>query len=235
MRFSLPESRSGSLWQQHRSFTSWWQTNASVLRSPRKLFESIRIEPRTGTGLMIVNCWLAGAVLVAPWTGTLVGDPARAARLSGLSSPARELLTFTFVFPLQALVVGAVLFLLTYLEYIGIRFIAGRRSWRLTRMGAWQVCSHASVGWLVLAVMPLLALAFTYILHYLFPGILGYVADLRNWGMSRFSIGSIVSGMLPLLGLLFGLLIFEYLVHLGVRANRYAAVTTVPKKRISNN
>ncbi len=172
---------------------------------------------------MAVNTLLAGIVLVAPWTGTLVGDPSRTVRLSGLSSPGQELLTFTLMFPLQALAVMGVLMLLTALEYLGIRFIAERRNWRLTKEAAWQVCCHASVGWIVLSLMPLLALAVMYILNIAAGGVFSRVMDLSRVGLGRVSLGTLIGGTLPVVGLILGLVAFEYLVHLGVRTCKYAA------------
>ncbi len=223
VRESLAESRPGSPWQQHRSFTSWWRTNWATCTAPRALFAAVRIEPRIARGLLAMNTLLAGVILIAPWTGTLLGDPARTVRLSGVSSPVRELLTFTLMFPLQACAVMGVLALLTYLEYLGIRFIARRRAWRLTDAGAWQVCCHASVGWIILSIMPLLALAISYILNIVAAGLLSKVIDLSQFQMGRVSLGTLIAGALPTAGLLIGLFAFEYLVHLGVRSCRYAA------------
>ena len=107
------------------------------MAAPRATMASLRIGGATSTSLAALNCLVAGAILVAPWLGTPVGDPARAARGG---SDLVVAFTYLWVFAAQTSAAGAVLLGLTWCEYAGIRFIAARRGWRLTKAGAWQVC-----------------------------------------------------------------------------------------------
>jgi hypothetical protein len=180
----------------------------------------VRVERKTGTTLLLANASAAGIVLIAPWSGTLIGDPIRSSRGGG---PAMEFFTFGWVFPLQAAAVAACLVLLTGLEYAGIRFIAARRGWRLTRAGAWQVCCHASVGWIVMAMAPLVALAVVYTVGTLFQAPLGRQVSVPSASGVRASVGTVLGVGLPVLALFGGLFVYEWLVHVGVRRCRYAA------------
>jgi hypothetical protein len=217
---SAPEYREGSAWQKRTGPREWWATNVAALRRPTALFSAIRIERGAGTGLLLINVAVAAVIIVAPWTGTLIGDPVRSSRGGG---PLRELLTFGWVFPAQVAVVAAILLILTWIEYQGIRFFAARRGWRLTRVGAWQVCCHASVGWIVLGVAPLLAMALVYTVGTLLQVPLGRSLSVPSVPALRTSIGTAMSIGLPLLGVAAGLFVYEWLVHQGVRRCRYAA------------
>lgn len=224
---SMPQTRPGSAWQQRPSIAAWWRTSWATLCQPAVLFSSVRIEFRGGLSLAIINCLLAAAMLVLPWAGTLIGDPVRSVRLSqtsrGLSSPARELLAFSWVVPIQILVVAALLLLGTLFEFIGIRFIAGRRRWKLTRAGAWQVCAHATVGWLGLALAPMFALAAMYVLQFVFPSTLAITVDLRRAGLGMTSVGTLLLWTVPLGLFIAGVFVFELLVHIGVGRCKHAA------------
>ena len=180
----------------------------------------LRIDPRTSTLLATLNCLVAGAILVAPWLGTPAGDPARAARGG---SDLHVAFTYLWVFAAQTAAVGALLLGLTWCEYAGIRFIAARRGWRLTKAGAWQVCCHATVGWLAMTLAPLTGLAILHVLTSVLRLPLGGVIDLRRFGLTSTTWGDVLTIALPTALLLVGLFIYELLVHLGVRVNRYAA------------
>lgn len=217
---SAAVSRAGSAWQQRPGLRSWLATNLAALRRPTSLFAAIRVEPRSGNALLVINSVLAAVVIVAPWTGTLIGDPIRSARGGG---PLAELLTFGWVFPGQIAAVAVVLLFLSWVEYVGIRFVAARRGWRLTRDGAWQVCCHASVGWIVLGFAPLLAMAVVYTIGTLMHVPLGRSVSVPTVPSLRTSIGTVMGIALPLLGVFCGLFLYEWLVHLGVRKCRYSA------------
>ena len=170
--------------------------------------------------LAALNCGMAGAILVAPWLGTPAGDPARAARGG---SDLQVAFTYAWVFAAQTAAVGAVLLCLTWCEYAGIRFIAARRGWRLTRAGAWQVCCHATVGWLAVALAPLAGLAILHVLTSVLRLPLGGAIDLRRFGLPPTTWGDVLTIAIPAALALVGLFAYELLVHLGVRSNRYAA------------
>jgi hypothetical protein len=220
IRRSLALSRTGSLWQQAPSFTSWWRTNLAVVMRPREVFASLRVEMPRSNSLAVINCVLAAAVLVAPWIGTLAGDPARAARGE---SAALQAFTFAWVFVAQVAAVAFILLLLTWCEYLGIRFISARRKWRLTRAAAWQVCCHATIGWVAATLAPLIALAIIYTLRIVLNLPMGSVIDLRKYGIGYTSVGGMLAVALPIVFVVLGLFVYELLVHLGVRANRFAA------------
>ncbi|MCC6425315.1 MAG: hypothetical protein IT435_00710 [Phycisphaerales bacterium] len=217
---SLSSARPGSPWQRKRSLTNWWLTHWGTIRHPKIRFRQLAIEKRGIFSLMLATLPLAGALLVAPWSGTLVGDPARAARAQG---PLIQLLAYALVFPTQALLIAAILLSLTAIECRGILFFAKRRGWRLTPIAAWQICAHASAGWVVGAVVPLMAMAILWAAPGGRPSLLDrLLARGGGSGTATYSTGDaalagIVGGSYVL-----GLLVFEILVYIGVRQCRFA-------------
>lgn len=214
---SLPEARPGSPWQQRPGFFTWARTGWLVLRRPSQLFDAIRITPSRGGWLLVLNHLLAGALLAAPWTGTLVGDPSRRARGSGF---VLESLSLLGMFLVQTLVLSALLYLLTLIEHRGVRFFSARRSWRLTPDAAWHICAHASYGWVLLGLMPLLGMTLAFISG---AASLRGVIDLSPVLPVTIHVSSAVLTGLIVGGLLVGLFVFELLVYIGVRRRRFAA------------
>lgn len=197
---SLPSARRGSPWQQDPAVSSLIVTAFEAIRHPGPLFEGIRIEWRGGLGLLASNLLLAAVLIVAPWSGTLVGDPMRTARQRHLSP-----LTGAWVIPLQVAAVALVLAALTGIEWVGIQFFARRRGQRLLPEAAWQVCAHASVGWVMAAAFSLLGL------------IIGLNLVSKYMAASDWALAAAPAG-----GGLLGLLVFEILVYTGVGRCRYA-------------
>jgi hypothetical protein len=67
---------------------------------------------------------------------------------------AADIYAFSVPRTVQGIAIGAVglpaaLFLLTWIETLGVRFFGKRRGWRVTRPIAWTVCSHAAIGWAI--------------------------------------------------------------------------------------
>lgn len=216
---SYPASRPGSAWQRAPGLFAWLRTLWRVLRHPNAAFSEVRIAAGEH-GLLIVNMLLAGAAIVAPWWGVFVGDPARGTqRVDTLATAAR----LTLVGVVQVGVAAAVLYLLTSIEYLGIRFITRRRGWRLTRAGAMQVCAHASFGWLFCGGLAMLFLAGMFSVLRLFGVAPGGTLDLAPALPVRVDWSQIVGVGGPVLAYALGLLIFETLVYRGVRACKYAA------------
>ncbi len=221
---SMPQSRPGSAWQQKPGLFSLVRTNWAVLKNPRREFARMRIERRTGTGLLAINTLATAAFFIDPWVGVIIGDPARSARLAG------GLLNWMVVggmWVAETLLAASILWLLTWVEYAGIQFFSRRRGWRLTPEGAWQVCCHASVGWLLLGILPMLTLAtfqaFVRLFHIGPPS--GAISG--NWGsLSGVSWSDLIYGAGVLTSIAAGIFAFEILVYIGVRQCRYAATIT---------
>ncbi|MDI1290006.1 MAG: hypothetical protein PSX37_08695 [bacterium] len=172
---------------------------------------------------------IAGMLLVEPWTGTFIGDPLRNAR--AFDHPA-AVAVYALSVVVRTLLAAAVLFLLTWVEVIGIRFIAEKRGWRIGRDAAWQICAHASVGWIAMALLGLLTLALLFTMSYLFGNSLGEwsgkTVDLNPYLRIRVSIGEMVGVGLTFGAYIVGLVIFESLVYAGVRRCCYANIGTSP-------
>lgn len=216
---SLPAARIGSPWQNRPGVRTAIITNLMALGHPGALMEKIRIEPRRGRGLMLLNLAVAGALLVDPWVGVLVGDPLRKV---GNQPTFAWLAAYGATWALEVAFGIAVLLLLTYVEVLGVRFFAARRGWRLTRDAAWQVCAHASVGWIVAGFLPFVALAALAAaqrwLHWAPHGELNLAPVLATpiaWQQVAY-VGLLLGGFL------LGLLVFESLVYVGARRCRFA-------------
>lgn len=197
---SLPSHRLGSPWQQRPSLRSLGATNYRAIRDTRALYDTVRLDTRSGVSLFAANALLSSFLIVLPWSGVLVGDPVRNAR----GSPG-TLLAMLWVLPLQTIAVALLLLALTMIEWAGIRAMARTRGWRLTRAAAWQVCAHASVGWIITALTSWTGLVL--------------LVSLTSFGHVS-QIGMLFSA--PIVGALFGLVVFELLVWTGLRRLRFA-------------
>lgn len=207
---SLPAARPGSPWQRRIGIKSLLRTDLMAVRRPGELFRMISIHRRGADLLLAVHILIAAVLIVAPWSGTLMDDPIRSAR----AGHGREVLaTALLVIPAQVLAVAGVLLALTLVEWRGIRFFSARRGGRLTPVAAWQVCAHASVGWVIAAAMPWLGLIIYLNLAY-------FGLDSR---LPRASTGA-PWGVMAIVGgcSLLGLLAFEGLVYAGMHACRFA-------------
>lgn len=173
-----------------------------------------------GWSLALTNLTLAAFLIVDPFVGTLIGDPFRSARGKAISTQAGTYLV-SLVGGVTAVVV--ILLLLMWLEMLGVRFIARRRGWRLTKAAAWNVCCHASIGWVFSGLLPVLVLATGFALLFNF-GIVPQ-GTIRIPGPNPISINvqDLFSIGGSLLGYFLGMLIFESLVYAGIQSCRYAA------------
>ncbi len=217
---SLPGSRPGTPWQVRRSLTSLVQTNLALLRRPRAAFELMRIERAGSLRLLLTNLLLAAILISSPWVGTLIGDPARSARTSG---PWMEAVTFGWVTGAWVGLITLVLLGLVAVEYRGIRFIAARRGWRLGPEAAWQICAHASVGWMFAGLFPLLLMAvMTATRGEVIEWISAPIEKLMPRGGRPVNVSFWVTGAFVAVGYFAGMFVFELLVYFGVRTRRYA-------------
>ncbi len=208
---SLPETRTGSAWQTRIrtgkpvAIGAWLTTSWSILRHPGPSFRVLRADVPGVGSLLAINLLASGALLALPWTGVWLYDPARGARgASGVLLQLASLIAIT-------LIAGLVLLFLTWIECLGIRFFAARRSWRLTRAMAWQVCAHASVGWLAAGPCVWAALLLT-----------STLAGSRQTVAGIVSVRDLIGGGLIFTAILVGMLAFELLVYFGVRRCRCA-------------
>ncbi len=106
------------------------------------------------------------------------------------------------------LAVGGITLLLTGVEQKGIRFFGNRRGWRISEGVGWTVVGHASYGWLVSGVL-----------------MLEPVRMNMPWRDMEvpFLMSDIDGYLITLIGAaLWGMIVFEICVYLGVRKMRYA-------------
>jgi len=219
---SLPAQRIGTRWQRRPGLTSWARTNWDVLRHPNVTFRFLRLVPVGWRLLLAINLLIAAFLLVEPYAGTFIGDPLRNTR--AFNNPSAVAL---YAFSLVSRTVGAGLLLLglTYVECLGIRFFAARRGWRITPHAAWQICAHASIGWVLMALLPLLALALLFTLNLFFGTEMSRwtsrTINLRQYVGFTSTVGEVAAIGLTLAAYAVGLVIFETLVYAGVRRCRY--------------
>jgi hypothetical protein len=221
---SLPEHRKGSPLQLLGGFKPFLHTAGVVLSQPRRTFRQVRIGPASARlrAFMLLNTTLAAAFLVTPWVGVLMGDPSRNANLRPGVSP---LVVRFAVFVLATVGVAGVLALLTWIEHVGIRFVASKRKWRLTKNAATQIVMHASVGWVAGALVGLKlwpVLVVSGIKSVLVINRSG--TRLSSW-ISIYNAGGqiFIVALGIFVGFFVAMLWYEILVYIGVRACKFAA------------
>jgi hypothetical protein len=214
---SLPSAHPGSPWQRRRGIASWARTGWYTLFSPTRLFRSVSTA-KVPRGLLAVNLLLSSALIVAPFTGVFIGDWARNVRGQG---PLIETLAYAASFLAQAVAVAAVLFAFTLFDVYGITLYARTKGWRLTSRTAWIVCAHASAGWLVAGILPLLLMANYYVLGTLLK--VDFTGEVTGASSGPAWTWQWVLGIgLPVLGYLLGLFAFEFAALRGARTCKFA-------------
>lgn len=122
--------------------------------------------------------------------------------------------------------VSLVMLTLTWIEQRGIRFFAAKRGWRLTRDASWQVCAHASVGWILASGLALLGMASLYAILLVTHRAPTSTITLKPYVNYTINSSSVIYAIIIGSGFFVGLLVFECLVYLGVRSCRYANTAT---------
>ncbi|HYE61379.1 MAG TPA: hypothetical protein VD997_05230 [Phycisphaerales bacterium] len=217
VRDSLPESHPGTPWQSDSHAYSWVRTNWMALFRPGELFRAMSTESMP-KGLLITNVLVASALLVAPFPGVFIGDWARSARGTGGLG---EVLSLLSSFSAWTGVAASVLLAFTVFDVYGITLLGRVKGWRLSARTAWIICAHASAGWLVAAILPLLFMAAYYILGTLlkmdFTGPVTRAAGAPAWSWQ-----TVLGIGLPIAGYLCGLVAFELIALKGARTCRFA-------------
>ena len=228
---SMPHTRQGTVWQNRPSLRNWVVNAKNIVVGPRRFFDSLRIDGRHGRLLLVINLSIAAALLAHPLVGVFRFDPARGVH---------DLLTvrgfLTVVTSAGVLWVAAIVFfcMLTFIEFIGIRFFAARRQWRLLPAAALQICAHSSYAWIAASLLLVVGLSMS--------------SQLPQFGANRVAISFwdevvegakfIVPALPPLMGFLAGLMWFEWFVYLGVRsckfANAFPGDATLASQRTKN-
>lgn len=196
---SHPKKRAGSPAQRARGLTALWRTNIGVLRS-RAVWDGVSLGSNRTSVLLAHN--LAVGALIAGFSIYVPGPLSRASYDRG---------GYWMIF---AACFFALTLLLTWFESLGVRFFGHQRRWRVTKHVASAVCAHASVGWIIAALL---------------LGI-GWHVGQRLSLDPLFIIPAPIGGgipitwpvLLPIAGFFVGLLVFESLVYIGVRRLRFA-------------
>lgn len=221
---SDPARRAGSPWQRSPSPRAWFRTLILPLRHPRACWDEIQIDPWSSQRLLAVTVWASAAIVALPsaiyfslglWTW---GDDTS----SSILGMAIALLMVPGSTAFQAVMIGPALFILTAIERRGIRFFGARRGWRITPAVADTVCAHAAVGWLISAIAFWAGVAALWFLEGLVPA-----RPTRPSPVWVHTLADLLP-LLPVLGLLLGLLTFETLVYLGMRRCRFANTARDP-------
>ncbi len=193
---SLPERRDLSV-----RCRDWGEIARQVLLAPRSAMRAAAIGDvrilKFGLFAQIAATLLVTIAALAPPLGYAVaGD-----RLQLIFLPSLSFVLF------------GVIWLLTLIESVGIRFFGRQRGWRITREVSKTVCSLASVGWLVGACVCAVGCIF---LH------LGFMQELNLIDSRHTPKFGIIGALIVITGAIIGLLYFELLVYLGVRQCRFA-------------
>lgn len=212
---SLPERKPGSPWQQGQGDFDWQRTIWLTIRHPQRCWATIRIDPDSSHSLQKTTILITGLVIAAPLS--VISAAFVLLRESDLTACVLGFSIFLAVMiPALHWMAWALLNILTAIERAGIRFFGRRRGWRITPAVARTITAHAGAGWVVGAI----AFWCGMIAYWLLDG----QVPARPTGPRPAWIHSLTDllPILPVLGLLFGLLTFETLVYLGMRSRRYA-------------
>lgn len=207
---SLPEfTRLGTPYQLNPSSAALFATARAMLLRPRKTLRSMQIgskhdiplEDRFSFTALAAASLILLLALVAHTIAGCIAHP------ESWPDALRDLfIAFLFWLVGATILCPIGLILLTLLctiESVGIRTYGRVHNRRITPAVARSICAHASIGWLtgaILATLPILVIAATV-----------YHTDAFHF----------MSLLVPL-GLFLGLLHFEILIYLGVRACPYA-------------
>lgn len=213
IRSSLALARQGSAWQRSPSTFAWLATGWGVLRRPGRTFESIRVGAGESRRLAFINSVLSSLIMISlpivrmflsrhpivPWT------PWR-------FRPLQDPLVVPMLIAVVMLTTASIL-LMTWIESAGVRFFGQRRGKRITPAIAWNVCSHATYGWVIGALLFTLGWSAVDISLYLSRELSGP----SLW--ARYGDGV---ALLPAAGLFVGMMLFEYRVYQGIAKCRFA-------------
>ena len=207
---SLPKHRTGSPIQQAATGNAYIATNLAMLRTPAAIFD--RLRTTRGGPLMAFNVLIAVLLLVP--VISLIPFPTLRTPLGSFHIPN---------YVPAALSAAVAFYFLTFVEHAGIRFYSRRRGWRIPRGLAWEICLHASIGWILASFLCIVGLAITFLLG-------KRIADGVVWVLNAFGDKSTApETIITWIGIAFGfggalagLLWFESLVYLGVRRCKFA-------------
>jgi len=219
MEWSLPARRVGTPWQKRRDLRGWLRTTWLMCRRPRGQFETMSTESADRWTLLWSYLLIAGLFLVAPWAGM---GAIRASFPPRGPHAIQETLLYVAGSLLNLGVALGALWLLTWIEVVGIRFFAARRGWRLSQSAAWQIAAHSAVGWTLCGILPLIGLANLTVIDRFAPSLWNHSLDLTWAAMGMVSVRSIATVILVLGGYVAGMLVFESLVYVGVLRCRFA-------------
>lgn len=215
---SLPERRAGSPWQRENSRRAYIRTCVLVLGRPRSCWDELLIGRDDDLELLAWNVLLGSGAMVFG-VGTMLGVFVLT-EMSGVTDPGLgELAGLVLVIMTGVLLamVGSVplafaLFALTAIESAGIRTFGRVRNRRITRAVATTIVSHASIGWLVGGVLAGLGV-------WVGTGLSVWARE-TNW--AKYQLMFLMPVVLPIAGMLVGMLLFETLTWLGVMRLKYA-------------
>jgi hypothetical protein len=151
LRQSLPEHRAGSPWQKSGA---WFATLVLCVRSPRRLFEVIRLEERSSRALARRNnleaglIILGGALIAVLWnwidTGRMTGGVQfRAGATITIINPLGIAWAVFALLPVMVTVVG---------RFAGPGLYQRLYGWPVSRTCYVAVDGHASFAWIVFAI-----------------------------------------------------------------------------------
>lgn len=219
MAWSLPSRRTGTSWQRSPGLWTWFRTTWMMCGKPRALFDVMSTTGRGWRTLMFIYLLIAATLFAAPWP-----------EMGSIRAPfptlgpkvVLETVRYVAGSVLNTAIAFSVLWVLTWIEVVGIRFFSARRGWRLSRAASWQIAAHASMGWSLCGLLTLIGLAAMTAIDRVSPSLWRHSLDLTWASLGVVSARNIALILLPLGGFVAGMLVFESLVYIGVLRCRYA-------------
>jgi len=193
---SLPERRFGSAWQRRPTLVGLIRSAIELARHPVKYWGCVAPRNQGPGSLLMESCAVSVLIPAIPTLVMLVVS----LTLDEVLAAETHALVITGA---MGVLLFAIFLAFSWIEMIGIRIVASRRTWRIDRVVAWVIVSHASFAWIISS---------TFIL----------VASIVRVTLAHRFNSPVVPVLVFVAPLLAGLLVFETLVYIGMRKMKFA-------------
>lgn len=199
---SLPERRTGTLFQASPGWPAFFTHCRHLSMRPHVLFEVVAVRPGADQHLTAIALSIAAMLLSLPLVAFVLNNVERPElAMDGIGAAG-----MVFFFGFLGLI------LLTWIERLGVVFFSRERGWRMPPPLARAVVAAAAPAWIAAGFLTNIGFGFGWVAwkwSHRLPSVL------EPWAQSAMAV-------LPVVGFITGMLVFETLVYIGVRRCKYA-------------